>query len=82
MEISIFDGCLVTEELAYGCSGINAAITIDGISVRILTHQICGFETYDKNTFQQGPLIIAGNTEQKKKYLGRKIEEPLLCVDK
>lgn len=49
--MSIFDGCLVTEELAYGCSGINAIITIDGISVRIITHQICGFETYDKNTF-------------------------------
>lgn len=29
---------------------------------------------------QQMPVIIAGNTEQKKKYLGRMTEEPLTCV--
>lgn len=29
---------------------------------------------------QQTPLIIAGNEEQKKKYLGRLMEEPLLAV--
>lgn len=29
---------------------------------------------------QQMPVIIAGNTEQKKKYLGRMTEEPLMCV--
>lgn len=26
------------------------------------------------------PVIIAGNEEQKKKYLGRMTEEPLMCV--
>jgi methyl coenzyme M reductase subunit C-like uncharacterized protein (methanogenesis marker protein 7) len=29
---------------------------------------------------QQTPVIIAGNKEQQKKYLGRLIEEPLLTV--
>jgi len=26
------------------------------------------------------PVIIAGNKEQQKKYLGRMMEEPLMCV--
>lgn len=29
---------------------------------------------------QQMPVIIAGNETQKKKYLGRMTEEPLMCV--
>lgn len=30
--------------------------------------------------FQQCPVILAGNKEQHKKYLGRLIEEPLVAV--
>ena len=26
------------------------------------------------------PVIVAGNDEQKKRFLGRMIEEPLMCV--
>lgn len=26
------------------------------------------------------PVIIAGNAQQQKKYLGRMTEEPLMCV--
>ena len=29
---------------------------------------------------QQAPVIVSGNHEQKKKYLTRMIEEPLVCV--
>jgi hypothetical protein len=29
---------------------------------------------------QQTPVIIAGNKEQQKKYLGRLLEEPLVTV--
>lgn len=29
---------------------------------------------------QQSPVIIAGNKEQQKKYLGRLVEEPLIAV--
>ena len=32
------------------------------------------------NFFQQMPVILGGNDAQKKKYLGRMLEEPLLCV--
>lgn len=55
-----FDSCLVTEEIAYGCTGIQTAI--------------------EGNSLGEMPLILAGNDEQKKKYLGRMLEEPLMCA--
>ncbi|KAJ8300603.1 hypothetical protein KUTeg_022122 [Tegillarca granosa] len=58
--LGIFDACLVTEELAYGCTGIQTAI--------------------EANSLGQMPVIIAGNKEQKQKYLGRMMEEPLMCA--
>lgn len=33
--LGVFDGCLIAEELAYGCSGIMAAVTITNIGVSI-----------------------------------------------
>lgn len=51
-------GCLVGEELAYGCAGIETALMITDVA--------------------QIPLILAGNDAQKRKYLGRLIEEPLV----
>lgn len=60
MGLSIFDTCLITEELAYGCTGIQTAI--------------------EANSLGQMPVIIAGNDAQKKKYLGRMVEEPLMCA--
>lgn len=33
--MGVFDGCLVAEELAYGCSGIMTAIEGSGLGVRI-----------------------------------------------
>ncbi|KAM9244389.1 medium-chain specific acyl-CoA dehydrogenase, mitochondrial [Dugong dugon] len=58
--LEILDSCLISEELAYGCTGIQTAL--------------------EGNSLGQMPLIIAGNDEQQKKYLGRMIEEPLLCA--
>lgn len=58
--LGIFDSCLITEELSYGCSGIQTAM--------------------EANSLGQMPVIIAGNKEQQKKYLGRMIEEPLMCA--
>jgi acyl-CoA dehydrogenase len=55
-----FDASLITEELAYGCSGIQTAI--------------------EANNLAQAPIILAGNDAQKKKYLGRMTEEPLMCA--
>lgn len=58
--LGIFDSCLITEELSYGCSGIQTAM--------------------EANSLGQMPVIIAGSPEQQKKYLGRMIEEPLMCA--
>ncbi|XP_077471441.1 medium-chain specific acyl-CoA dehydrogenase, mitochondrial [Stigmatopora argus] len=60
MGLSIFDNCLITEELAYGCTGVQTAI--------------------EANSLGQMPVIIAGTEAQKKKYLGRMTEEPLMCA--
>ncbi|XP_072296754.1 medium-chain specific acyl-CoA dehydrogenase, mitochondrial [Eucyclogobius newberryi] len=60
MGLSIFDTCLITEELAFGCTGIQTAI--------------------EANSLGQMPVIIAGTEAQKKKYLGRMVEEPLMCA--
>ncbi|XP_057571991.1 medium-chain specific acyl-CoA dehydrogenase, mitochondrial [Hippopotamus amphibius kiboko] len=55
-----FDSSLITEELAYGCTGVQTAL--------------------EGNSLGQMPVIIAGNDQQKKKYLGRLTEEPLMCA--
>jgi len=57
MELNCFEGCIVAEELAYGCSGVKTAM------------EACGLG--------QMPVILAGNDQQKKKYLGRCVEEPI-----
>lgn len=33
LEQTIFDGCLTTEEIAYGCTGIATAIETSGLGV-------------------------------------------------
>lgn len=33
MGLSNFDGCLIAEELSYGCSGIGTAIEANGLGV-------------------------------------------------
>jgi len=40
MEATTFDSCLVTEELAYGCTGITTAIdtTNLGVSLSLVSH--------------------------------------------
>lgn len=52
------EGCIVGEELAYGCTGVLTAVQGSGLAA--------------------SPILLGGSTEQKKKYLGRLIEEP--CV--
>lgn len=60
MGMGTLDGCLITEKLAYGCTGIMTALEANGLGAM--------------------PVIIAGNHEQKKKYLGRLIDEPVMCA--
>lgn len=33
MDIGVFEGCLVTEEMAYGCTGISTAVEGTGLGV-------------------------------------------------
>ncbi|CAH1401278.1 unnamed protein product [Nezara viridula] len=53
----MLDVCLICEEMAYACAGIQAALYVSNVG--------------------QMPVILFGNEEQKKKYLGRLIDEPL-----
>merc|ERR1711892_1084793 len=60
MGLGTLDGCIITEKMAYGCTGIMTAIEANGLGSM--------------------PVMIAGNHEQKKKYLTRLVEEPLMCA--
>jgi acyl-CoA dehydrogenase len=58
--LGVLDGAIISEELAYGCTGIQTAIEANGLA--------------------EAPVIVAGNHEQKKKYLGRMTEAPLMAA--
>ena len=60
MGLGTLDGCVITEKMAYGCTGIMTALEANGLGSM--------------------PIMIAGNEEQKKKYLTRLIEEPIMCA--
>ncbi|KAJ2079523.1 hypothetical protein H4R24_003723 [Coemansia sp. RSA 988] len=55
----VFDAALVSEQLAYGCTGIQTAIEANGLA--------------------EAPVILAATDAQKKKYLGRMTEAPLMA---
>ena len=57
MGLHTVDGCIMQEELAYGCSAMSTAV--------------------EANTLAQMPVILAGNDEQKKKFLGRCVDAPV-----
>jgi acyl-CoA dehydrogenase len=57
--LSAVQGCLITEELAYGCSGITTAL--------------------EANHLASTPVLLAGNEEQKKEFLGRLASEPVFA---
>ncbi|XP_071493825.1 medium-chain specific acyl-CoA dehydrogenase, mitochondrial-like [Diadema antillarum] len=58
--LGILDTCVITEELAYGCTGIQTAI------------EACSLGS--------APVILAGTPEQKQKYLGMLVNEPIVCA--
>jgi acyl-CoA dehydrogenase len=60
MGLSELDNVLITEELAFGCTGIQTSITA--------------------NTLAATPIMIAGNDEQKKKYLGALVAKPIFAA--
>ena len=56
MGLGVLDGIIITEELAYGCTGIATAMEANGLAA--------------------APVIVAGNDEQKKEFLGMLTAEP------
>lgn len=62
--LGVSQGCMIVEELSYGCSGIGTAL--------------------EANDLGEMPVILAGNEEQKKEYLGRMftqgLDRPLMCA--
>jgi len=58
--LSEVDHVLLTEELAYGCTGIQTSMTANALAAT--------------------PIIVAGNAEQKKKYLGMLASEPCFAA--
>jgi len=54
-----FDGMLIGEELAWGCSGIATAIVA--------------------NTLGSAPVVLAGDEDQKRRWLPPLVEEPIIC---
>jgi len=58
-EMGELDNAIITEQLAYGCTGIQTSMLA--------------------NTLALTPIKLGGTDEQKKKYLGRLTEAPLLC---
>lgn len=58
--LGVLEGCIITEELAYGCSGIATAM--------------------EANSLASAPVIVAGNPEQKKEFLGRLTSSPLFAA--
>jgi acyl-CoA dehydrogenase len=58
--LGVLDGCIITEELAYGCTGICTAM--------------------EANVLAAAPLMVAGNDDQKKEFLGRLTSEPLFAA--
>lgn len=59
MGLHALEGCIITEEIAFGCTGVQTAM--------------------EANSLAEMPVILAGNEDQKKKYLGRMTEEPLVA---
>lgn len=54
--LGVLDGCIITEEIAYGCTGIGTAM--------------------EANSLAAAPIMVAGNDEQKKQFLGMLTAEP------
>jgi acyl-CoA dehydrogenase len=53
------ENALITEELAYGCTGIETSMLTNGLALT--------------------PIVLGGNEEQKKKYLGMLTAEPIMA---
>ena len=80
MGLGTLDGCMITEKLAYGCTGVMTAIEANGLgSMPII---IAGNNEQKKKvrigiTLKVRYGLFIRITFQ---YLGRLVEEPLMCA--
>ncbi len=58
--LGVLEGCIITEELAYGCTGIATAM--------------------EANTLAAAPVIVAGNDDQKREFLGKLTSTPIFAA--
>jgi acyl-CoA dehydrogenase len=58
--LSCLEECLIHEEIAYGCVGVNTSMA--------------------GNMLAAMPLLIAGSEEQKQRYFGRLVREPIFAA--
>lgn len=78
-ELNCITSCIIAEELAWGCTGIETALEASG------KNHFIDSSTHSNQPklflgLGQEPVVLAGNQEQKKKYLGRLLEEPLIAA--
>jgi acyl-CoA dehydrogenase len=58
--LTCLDHCLILEEIAFGCAGVNTSMAANMLGAM--------------------PLLIAGTEEQKKKYFGSLVKEPIFAA--
>ncbi|KAH9488485.1 hypothetical protein Btru_062327 [Bulinus truncatus] len=72
---------LMNSHIPAHCGGLNLGLLENVTITEELAYGCTGVQTaMEANSLGQMPVIIAGNEAQQKKYLGRLIEEPLMCA--
>ncbi|XP_014778523.1 medium-chain specific acyl-CoA dehydrogenase, mitochondrial [Octopus bimaculoides] len=77
----VFDIGLINTHIPKEYGGLGLGITDACITTEELAYACTGIQTaIEANSLGQVPVILAGNDAQKKKYLGRMLEELLMCA--
>lgn len=75
-ELGLLECAIISESLAFGCSGIQTAMEGE----YPLSNGDRQTNISVANNLAEAPLIVAASHEQKQKYLGRMTEEPLMAA--
>ena len=75
-ELGLLECAIISESLAFGCSGIQTAMEGE-YSLSSSGRQT---DISVANGLAEAPLIVAASHEQKRKSLGRMTEEPLMAA--
>ncbi|KAJ8970610.1 hypothetical protein NQ314_001145 [Rhamnusium bicolor] len=72
---------LMNQHIPEHCGGINQSTFVACLISEELNWGCSGIAgTIESSSLPQAPLIITGNKEQQKKYLGRLLEEPIVAA--